>query len=169
MGNKKYGIIGLAVVVLLLVIIGAVVNRKGMQPIGGKNPPPTSISPVGPGNSLQLPVVVSLNAASLAQVLPKNFPTEAKSQTLQNSKVTDPTTQTVTILRTTTTVKSLADALKTYKDYVGKNGWTITNTTDVATLKVLSATKSTAKLTITISYDGASKSNVVVVNYVTPV
>jgi hypothetical protein len=166
MQNKKYySVLGIIVLIILLIIVSVWVKHKGLKPADDKPAPSTQ---TGPGDTSKTPSVTPLTTKTVATALPVNFPVEARAEVLQSSEITDPATKTVKILRTTTTSKTLDEALKVYKEYLTKNGWTLGETTDVATLKVLTGTKGDAQIKITISYEGVSKSNAVAVNYTTP-
>jgi len=169
MGTKKYYPALIAIAILIVLALGTVfINHKSLpSKLEDKNKD-FNTGPTLSNNPTAMPVVNTLDAKAMGAALPANFPVDTKAKLIQSIKTVDPTAKTSTILRTTTTSKTLGEAFKVYKDYVTKNGWTIANTTDAPTLKVLSADKGGAHMDITISYDGVSQSNVIIVKFVTP-
>jgi len=145
----------------------AVASHARQLRLAGQKPaqqqPGAAVAPAPPALEIK-----SITASEAGASLPANFPSESGSKVLMSSQQTDPQTQKTTVVRTTTTGKDMAAALKIYTDWLAKNGWTVTNITNMAKLKAASAEKSGAQFSVAVSYDGVSKSNIVVVTYSTP-
>jgi len=172
MTNKKFLQIvftafGAAIVILIILALARKGNMNHQASNNSSNNGASS-QQTGPTSTQSSISTLSLSNKDLALALPANFPTEAGSRVLQDLQITDSQAKTVKILRTTTTAKQPADNLKIYSAWMAKYNWTVTGNIDVPTFKSVSAKNGQQTLTVNFSYDGGSKSNVVIVTYVKP-
>jgi hypothetical protein len=90
-------------------------------------------------------------SADVPQGLPNNIPWESGAAVLQNFTAKDPSTGKTQSTRVYVSGKTLDANFSIYQKYLQDNGWTVSSTVNQPAVKNLSATKSGARLDITIA------------------
>jgi galactitol-specific phosphotransferase system IIB component len=90
-------------------------------------------------------------SAEVPQGLPDNIPWESDATVLQNFTAKDSATGKTQSTRVYVSSKTLDANFTIYQKYLQDNGWTVNSTVNQPAVKNLSATKSGARLDITIA------------------
>jgi len=163
MKTKAKYITALIVVVALVLVLAAFMVRYFMgqhrqQPVSQ----PQVFNPK-PGQSL--PVVKNDVPKNVApQGFPADIPIESGATITQNYNATAPNGM-FQATREFQTKQSLGQNFALYSNYFASSGWKITNSLNLANVKILNAKKGNANLQITIFQNTTTKQNSISISY----
>ena len=146
--EKKIWIPLLVLVLLVVAVVGAKFVYKKQPAAQSGQPKTESQQPsTGPSSVAVNPVP----SAEVPQGLPDNIPWESDAAVLQNFTAKDSATGKTQSTRVYVSSKTLDANFVIYQKYLQDNGWTVNSTVNQAAVKNLSATKSGARLDITLA------------------
>lgn len=166
MTPKTKIIISLAVLVILVLAWFAFGHNSKIGNKAGNNPSTQTSSSTEPTSS-QTPLNVTKTEVPKNQApqgFPADIPIEKGATITQNYNATADNGL-VQATRTFITKQTLDQNFTIYSNYLKNAGWSITNTLNLSTTKVLSAKKGDANLQITISTNSITKVNTVDISY----
>jgi hypothetical protein len=146
--TKKIWIPLLVLVLLVIVAVGAKFLYK-KQP-AAQSGQPKAVSQQAPTGAAAV-AISSVPSTEMPQGLPNNIPWESGAAVLQNFTAKDPATGKTQSTRVYVSKKTLDANFTIYQKYLQDNGWTVNTTVNKTDVKNLSATKSGARLDITIA------------------
>jgi hypothetical protein len=154
MQNKKFTL--WAVVVLVVVLALVLVIRSSKKPQSGTGNKPAS-------GSLQV-TKTEVPPGTAPQGFPADIPIEAGAKITQNYNATAGNGL-FQATRVFDSSKSMDQNFAIYSDYLKSAGWTVVNTLNLSTTKVLAAKKGAANLQITIAQNTVTKVISVSISY----
>ncbi len=165
MGNKNTLFAVLGVLVIAAVAIGFIVFRHAPAPVTKL---PENVAPVQKQpEKLVVPLEVKTQEVPVTkapQSFPSAIPIEQGAKITQNYNATAPNGM-FQATRVFETGKSLDENFTLYNAFLKSDGWTLTNTVDQPTAKLLSAKKDQAQLQISMTENSVTKVREIDISY----
>jgi hypothetical protein len=140
---KKFLVV---LLVVIIVVVAVLLLAGGLKKTGIK----TTASPTPA--STHVAVIKTVDNSQLPAGLPAGLPVEAGAVITQNYTTTNPNGQPLSV-REFISKKTAAENLTIYKTSLTAAGWTITNTVNTATIKILEAKKGNVSVRVLIRTD----------------